>query len=331
MSEEGWDAKAPFNGKVYSTPGGASTKSFLDVLKWQWTRESAPWPEQVENVARPSLPTTLGPSSMAVTFINHATVLLQFPGLNVLTDPVFAERVSPVSFAGPRRVRTPGLALVDLPRVDLVLVSHNHYDHMDEESLKEIHRRHGPRFLVPKGERARLEDWGIERVEEFDWWENVSLPAPLDARVTFAPAAHWSGRGLFDRYATLWGSFYIEKGPWKVYFAGDTGYAAHFRVVRRKLGAPDFALLPIGAYEPRWFMREQHMNPSDAVLAHADLGARRSMGIHFGTFQLTDEALNDPRLHLESARTDAGLTEEDFRAFNEGETRMFEHPGDAKE
>ena len=244
----------------------------------------------------------------------------QFDGLNVLTDPVWSERASPLQWLGPRRVRAPGLAFEALPRIDLVLVSHDHYDHLDLHTLQRLQAVHSPCFVTTLGNRAFLEDHGLAEVHELDWWQQVDVAGAL---VTLTPAQHWSGRGFRGRNRTLWGGFVIERRGLRVFFAGDTGYAAHFRDIRARFGPVDLALLPIGAYEPRWFMRDQHMDPVEAVQAHFDLQARRSIGTHFGCFQLTDEGIDEPVRELAVARRRHGIRDDAFIALETGETHRF--------
>jgi L-ascorbate metabolism protein UlaG (beta-lactamase superfamily) len=308
-----------FDGTVFRNedPGASAGKGLEDFLRWQRTRQSVPWPRWRENTAVPQLPSRLESGECAVTFVNHITFLLQFAGLNVLTDPVWSERVSPVSWAGPKRVRSPGLAFDALPRIDLVLVSHSHYDHLDLDTLQRLERAHRPLVVTCLGNRTFLEEHGLARVIELDWWQDTPLP---NGRLLCTPAQHWSGRGFSGRNRTLWGGFLIETGGRKIYFSGDTGYCAQFVEVRRRCGEVDIALLPIGAYEPRWFMRDQHMNPDEAVRAHLDLGARLSIATHFGCFRLTDEGIDDPVRDLELALQAHGVEPGRFRALETGET-----------
>jgi L-ascorbate metabolism protein UlaG (beta-lactamase superfamily) len=308
-----------FDGEVFRNQNPTSTagRSLGDFLKWQRTSRATPWPKRVENRARPNLPATLESGEIAFTFVNHITYLVQFLGLNVLTDPVYSERVSPVQWSGPRRVRDPGLAFDALPRIDTVLVSHSHYDHLDIDTLLRLERAHHPLFLTGLGNRAFLEEHGLARVRELDWWESVEEDGH---RYTYVPAQHWSGRALSGRNRTLWGGFVIESNGRQVYFAGDTGYWHHFTEIRERCGRVDVAMLPIGAYEPRWFMQDMHMNPDDAVRAHLDLGAALSIGTHYGCFQLTDEGIDEPLRALQGARLRHGVSEQDFVALETGET-----------
>jgi L-ascorbate metabolism protein UlaG (beta-lactamase superfamily) len=309
-----------FDGERFFNPGRPGGRSFKDFLRWQRTRQTKPWPEWVQNRARPELPAHLASGQLALTFINHITFLLQFRGLNVLTDPVYSERVSPFRNLGPKRVRDPGLAFKDLPPIHLVLVTHNHYDHLDIETLLRLQEAHSPRFVTSLGNRAFLAEFGIHAVDDLDWWQSIDVAG---AKVTFTPAQHWSSRRPRNRNRTLWGGFVVSADERQVYFAGDTGYARHFHEVRERFGRVDVALLPIGAYEPRWFMRDQHMNPDDAVRAHLDLDAKQSVGTHFGCFKLTDEGIDDPPLELAAARERHGVSPESFLVLETGETRLF--------
>lgn len=255
---------------------------------------------------------------MAATFVGHSTFLFQFAnGLNVLSDPVWSDRVSPVTFAGPRRARTPAIAFDELPSVQLVLVSHGHYDHLDLATLRRLDERFNPLFLTGLGTHAFLRGHGLRQVKELDWWQSHRFPG---LEVTYVPAQHWSKRSATRQNDTLWGGFWLRSGELRSFFAGDTGLGRHFAVIREKLGPPDLAFLPIGAYEPRWFMREQHMNPEDAVQAHRALGARQSVAMHFGTFQLTDEAIDQPLIDLAAALQAAQSNPEVFVVPGFGET-----------
>jgi L-ascorbate metabolism protein UlaG (beta-lactamase superfamily) len=311
-----------FDGRVFRNldPRVKAAKGLRDFLRWQRTKTPTQWPRWRENTASPRLPARLEAGELAFTFVNHITFLVQAGGLNVLTDPVWSARVSPVQWAGPQRVRPPGLPFEELPRIDLVLVSHNHYDHLDLDTLRRLERTHQPQFVTCLGNRAFLEQHGLGRVKEVDWWDTMPL-AP--GRVLCTPAQHWSGRGLRDRNRTLWGGFVIETGRRTIYFAGDTGYCAQFAEVRRRCGEVDVALLPIGAYEPRWFMQEQHMNPDDAVRAHLDLGAKLSIATHFGCFQLTDEGIDDPVRELGLALRTHAVDPTRFRVLETGETLLL--------
>ncbi len=265
-------------------------------------------------------PVRVGADRIAATFIGHSSFLVQVGGVCVLLDPIWSSRCSPLSFAGPKRVRAPGQRLDALPAVDLLLVSHNHYDHMDLPTLRRIRRRWTPPAATGLGNARHLAKAGVRDAVELDWWESVELAG---ARITYVPAQHFSARTLWDRNRSLWGGFVIEAGGATVYFAGDSGYCPHFAEIGAWFPKIDLALLPIGAYEPRWFMRQQHVNPAEAVQAHLDLRPRRSIGMHFGTFQLTDEAIHAPITALAAARAEAGVPPDAFDVLGFGETREF--------
>ena len=266
-----------------------------------------------------------------ITWIGHATVLAQLGGLNVLTDPIFSTRASPLSFLGPARAQKPGLWLHELPHIDLVLISHDHYDHLDDNSVRALAAQSGgaPLFVVPLGLKAWFAERGIENVVELDWWQSHRLG---DVEIVLTPVQHWSGRGLTDRMHTLWGGFALFAPQLHLFFAGDTGYSKDFADIREHFasrqdaahgGGFDIALLPIGGYEPRWFMQPQHINPDEAVRVHRDLGAKASLGIHWGTFQLTDEPLDEPPRALAAARRAQGVAESAFFTLAIGQTRRL--------
>jgi L-ascorbate metabolism protein UlaG (beta-lactamase superfamily) len=308
-----------FNGERFFNPYSPHGKTAEEVQRWRQTRQKAPWPKRIEDPPQPR-PDRVKEDSIAVTFIGHSTFLVQIGGLCVLTDPIWSERCSPVSFAGPRRVRAPGQSLDALPGVDILLVSHNHYDHMDLPTLRQVRKRWAPLVATGLRNARHLAKAGIGTAVELDWWDSTELAR---ARITYVPAQHFSARTLRDRNRSLWGGFVIEAGGAVVYFAGDAGYCPYFTEIGRRFPRIDLALLPIGAYEPRWFMHTHHVNPAEAVRAHLELKARRSIGMHFGTFQLADEAVDAPVLALHEARVAAGVAEDDFDVLAFGETREF--------
>jgi L-ascorbate metabolism protein UlaG (beta-lactamase superfamily) len=297
-----------------------------DFLAWQRSRigQSVPDPKLDLSPIAPDLAfihANRGErSEFAVTWVGHATALIQIGGVNVLTDPIFSQRASPVQWAGPKRSQRPGVALRDLPHIDVVLVSHNHYDHLDADSVKALAAQAGgsPLFVVPLGVERWLVAAGIANVRALDWWDRIEAGG---VQVHLVPAQHWSRRNWSDAMRTLWGGFVIEGGGRRAFFAGDTGYSATiFKEIGARFGSIDLAALPIGGYEPRWFMRRQHVDPADAVQMHRDLRARRSLGVHWGTFVLTDEPIDQAVADLAAARTKAGLTEADFFTLRHGET-----------
>ena len=261
-------------------------------------------------------------SQDCLTWVGHSTFLLQLGGLNLLTDPHFSGRASPFSFAGPARMSPPGLGFDDLPAIDLVLVSHNHYDHLDEQSVRRIARDHArAQFVVPLGLANWFRAHGIERVTELDWWRSVELGA---ARVSAVPVQHFSGRGVHDRDATLWCGFVVELAGRRIFFAGDTGYSRDFADIAERFPPMDLSLLPIGAYDPRWFMSPVHVDPAEAVRIHQDLRSRLSVAMHWGTFRLTAEPLDEPPKLLAQALSAAGIAAEKFTVFRHGETRLLD-------
>ncbi len=315
-------------------------RGLLALLRWKWQalRDGLPAPPQT---ATPVIVPDLGliqsnaraGAAMvpAVTWVGHATVLVQLGGLNVLTDPMFSNRASPFSFLGPARAQKPGLWPHELPRIDLVVVSHNHYDHLDAGSVKLLAAQSGgpPLFIVPLGLKQWFAGEGITNVVELDWWQSHKLG---DVEVVLTPVQHWSGRSLSDRMETLWGGYAMFAPNLQVFFAGDTGYSKDFADIRARFadrqspaqgGGFDIALLPIGAYEPRWFMRDQHVNAEEAVRIHLDLGAKASLGIHWGTFELTDESLDEPPRALAQARRALNISDSAFFTLAIGQTRRL--------
>ncbi len=255
-----------------------------------------------------------------MTWIGHATMLVRLGGANVLFDPVFSERASPVSFAGPKRVVPLPIDIADLPQIDIVLISHNHYDHLDADSVKRIAAMsHSPRFLVPMGLKAWFAELGIARVDELDWWQQEQHG---DLRITFVPVQHWSKRTLTDANKTLWGGWVVEGEGLSIIHTGDTGYSQDFRDIGERLGPFDMAFIPIGSYAPRWFMKTMHADVPEAVQIRSDLRAARAIGMHWGTFEsLADEPLDEPPIVLARQREQRGLAQEEFDVLKIGETR----------
>ena len=306
------------DGRRFFNPRGHVNRTWLEVLKWRFTSRPAVWPEKIAVTPQP-VPAAPGAGRLVATWINHATFLLQTPAGNLLTDPIFGGRASPFAWAGPPRVHAPGLSFDQLPRINVVLLSHDHYDHCHLPTLRRLAAAHQPLVITPLGNAALVARAGLLRCVELDWWQHHVIST--DCQVTLTPALHWSNRLSGGRNCRLWGGFHLRVAGRSAYFASDTGYDPDlFKTIGHKLGPPDLAMLPIGAYEPRWFMAAQHCNPAEAVQIHCDVGARRSMAMHWGTFQLTDEARGAPLRELAAARAAAGLPEETFRAFNPGES-----------
>jgi len=276
-----------------------------------------PWPSALPVTT--VQPPPLGGASAAVTFIGHSTFLIQTPAGHLITDPIYALKAGPFGWFGPRRVRRPSVAFDDLPRISTILLSHNHYDHCDLRTLRALQERFQPQVITPLGNARLLGSAGITRVEELDWWSE-SRESPF--RVGLTPAQHFSARTPLDRNRALWGGFVFSAGGVRMFFAGDTGYAPHFREVRARWGRVDLAFLPIGAYQPRWFMKDVHMDPAEAVQACQDLGSPASIAMHFGTFQLTTEGIDEPLRALERTLDGHGMPRDAFRALGFGES-MF--------
>ena len=259
-----------------------------------------------------------------LTWIGHSTLLIQYNGVNILTDPHFTQRASPVSFAGPKRDTPPGLSIDDLPIIDLILISHNHYDHLDKLTIKTITKNQPdkpPKIFVP----LKLKQWflnlGITNITELDWQESIKFG---EWQVHAVPVQHWSARTPFDRNKTLWAGWVLETEGFRFFFAGDTGYSKDFKNLSKIFGQFDLAAIPIGAYEPRWFHKKAHVNPEEAVMIHQDINARYSVGIHWGTFIMTDEPVEEPPKRLLVALEKAGISEENFFVMEHGETKVLD-------
>lgn len=309
-----------FDGTRFFDPHWTSTRGPLDFFRWQFTRDQGHWPERAPSPFADTPPRRVTGTGLRISFIGHASILLQTGGLNILLDPVWSERASPVSFAGPRRVNLPGVAFDDLPPIDAALVSHNHYDHLDVHTLSALATPHRSRVLVPLGNDAivREHDNSIA-VEAHDWHEKITLSP--EVAVTLAPMRHWSARGITDRNKALWSSFVIDTPAGRIYHVADSGYGDghYFRAMRERYGPFRLAILPIGAYEPRWFMRENHMNPEEAVQAFRDCGAEYALAHHYGTFQMADDGYAAAPKALDAALAAAGVPAERFRKLRPGE------------
>src|SRR6516164_2851291 len=307
-----------FNGERFFDPQGVPPRSRRELNRWlvdcYWRRSKAKWPAWAPSPYADRPPPRVDGAARRISYVGHASFLLQIAGLNILLDPVWSMRASPFRRVGPKRVNDPGIAFADLPSIDAVLVSHAHYDHLDVATLSRVAAAHRPRVIAPLGNDTimRAHDPPIA-ADAYDWDQRVEIGARVAA--TLVPTHHWSARNLSDRNMSLWASFVIEAPGGRIYFVADSGYGdgGHFRRARERHGPLRVAILPIGAYEPRWFMRDQHMNPAEAVQALRDCGAETALASHFGTFQLTDEAIDAPPIALAEALEAAGIGAERFR------------------
>ena len=300
-----------YDGKLFYNPDARQAPGLLVALRWKLASRPEPSPSFISDVGQSIPPPRVEGSALRTTLVNHSTVLLQQRGSNILTDPIWSERASPLAWIGPRRRRKPGVAWEHLPRIDAVLISHNHYDHLDLPTLRRLAARGDSTFIVPAGAGRLFRSENIKPARELDWGESLPLPG---FTIHCVPALHFSSRGIFDRNMTLWCGYMIECQDRFVYFAGDTAFGRHFGQIREQFGSPRLALLPIGAYEPRWFMSPVHMSPDEAVRAHQTLGAKTSIAIHHGTFQLSDEAIGTPKERLLAC-----LGNESFMVLNNGQ------------
>jgi L-ascorbate metabolism protein UlaG (beta-lactamase superfamily) len=303
-----------FDGARFFNPTGAAGQPF-SALPRLFREPRTPWPDSIE--VSPQRPAPLDDASAIVTFIGHSTFLIQTAAGNILTDPMYSRRAGPLNTMGPARVRNPAIPFDALPPIAVVLLSHNHYDHCDLSTLRRLRQRFDPLVVTPLGNARVVRSTGLRRIEELDWWQQaVSTPMP----VTLTPAQHFSARGPFDRNRALWGGFAFHAGDRRIFFAGDTGYSPFFSAIRQRLGPTDLSLLPVGAYEPRWFMKDVHMNPDEAVRAHLDLDSAQSIGMHFGTFQLTTEGIDEPVRALDAACRSLLVPTDRFRTLEFGES-----------
>ncbi|WP_128547555.1 MBL fold metallo-hydrolase [Larkinella soli] len=312
-----------FDGKQFNNYNGINAKGFREVITWMLSdREKKPWGAFHDVPPGPAPPKRVDGRDLRVTFVNHSTVLLQFDGLNVLTDPVWYDRTSPVQWAGPKRNRPPGIRFDDLPKIDIILLSHNHWDHLDIETFRNLCRRDEPKVYCPLGVRAFLEQKGCRNVSEMDWSQTLTY-RPGTA-IHCVPAQHFSGRGLFDRNATLWCGFVIDSQvAGKLYFVGDTGYGSFFKATGEKYGPMRLSLVPIGAFRPEWFMAPIHCSPAEAVKIHQEVRSQQSVAIHYGTFPLADDGEDEPILQLRNALSANQLPDSVFRALPEGQGQMI--------
>ena len=302
------------NERFKNTNEEAAGKSFRDFLKWTFTNKK---PELVAIDSSDEWKELDSGSTDYMVWIGHATYLINKDNLTILTDPVFSKRASPVRFAGPKRLIPPAIPIDKLPKIDVITVSHNHYDHLDLRSLKKIYKANpNAIFLVPKGDKRRLERRGIENVIEFLWWEEIEIKG---SKFTFTPVQHWSARGIADRNKSLWGGWFMNLKTETIYHAGDTGYSKDFIETKKRLGSPSISLIPVGAYAPMWFMKTNHVNPPEAIQIAIDLESERNFGMHWGTFQLTDEEILEPPKMLKESLRDQGLPDTFFNNLRPGQ------------
>lgn len=312
-----------FDGTRFRNPAGEpeTDRSLGEVLRWRRHSVDNPWPATVD--VAPVVPEARV-EGLRITMVGHATLLIQFAGLNMLTDPVWSDRASPVAFAGPRRVTAPGVALDALPPIDIILLSHSHYDHMDMAALRALHAAHDPLIVTPLGNDTIVHrKIPKARMVVGDWGDRIDIAPGAAAHIV--PALHWSSRSLSDRRMALWGGFVVEAAGKSVYFAGDTGYGTGdiFRAIGARFGPIDLALLPIGAYDPRWFMAAQHCDPEEAVRIFEHVGAKAAVGMHWGTFKLTDEARDEPEVRLAAELARCGIEARRFVALHPADVMDF--------
>lgn len=309
-----------FDGTKFLNGEGYVEKGTGELLKWMFTRKPGEWTEKTaEDVAFGDKPAArISDSSQVITYINHSTFLIQTDSLNIITDPVYSKRVSPFSFAGPKRMRPPGIHFEDLPHLDIVLISHNHYDHLDIKTLEEIKEKHDPLFITPLGIDLYLNKKGISNTVSLDWWKKHDINDAVS--ISAVEAQHFSSRGMFDRDKTLWAGFVIESNAGNIYFAGDTGYNNFFEKIGNDYAPIKTALIPIGAYIPRWFMSPVHVDPAQALQIHKDVGAELSIGMHYGTFPLADDGETDPINDFNEV-----IRDENFILMKEGESKLIKN------
>ena len=310
------------DGTYANTSGVAYESSFNKLLKWSWERRSKNLETFEFEVEVPNYKEIYENENIVITWIGHESFLYQNKDINVLTDPHFTQRASPLNFAGPKRYMAPGMKIDDLPSIDVVTISHSHYDHLDYTSVKLLSEKfENILFLVPLGLKKWFESKGIYNVRELDWWDSFTIKETL---ITFAPVQHWSARGFFDRNETLWGAWHFKNKFHSFIHLGDTGYTDDFRVIREKLGPVDLAAIPIGAYEPRWIMEFSHINPEEAVMTFLDLEASKAIGMAWGTFILTDEPVKEPPRELLKELKKSNISNEDFFILKHGESYLID-------
>ena len=312
-----------FDGTKFHNPDKLRGRGLYDMAKWAITGNRGKWRQlRPKDITYGTIEHSYSMGDdMSITFINHSTFLIQMDGINILTDPVWGKRVSPYSWVGPKRMRPPGIRFDDLPPIDLVLISHNHYDHLDISTVQRLHFEHDPHFITPLGVEQYLNSKGINNTVDLDWWQEYTFDD--DTLITGVPAQHFSGRGVFDRDQTLWCGYVLQHPAGTLYFAGDTSYGSFFTGIGDAFDI-DLSLIPIGAYKPRWFMQPIHTDPDEAVQIHRDVQSSVSIGSHFGTFPLADEGMDEPKDDLATAQNKYSITESDFFVLEEGATFTYQ-------
>jgi L-ascorbate metabolism protein UlaG (beta-lactamase superfamily) len=305
-----------FDGKKFINPGGVEAKGFKDIFKWMREgRSPREWKEDLTPPVHQKLKESKN-GECTITFINHSTFLIQMDGLHILTDPVWSKYASPFQFTGPKRMKQPGLNINSLVKVDYVLLSHNHYDHLDLKALKQLERLYSPEFITALGVDLFLINKGIRNVKSIDWWQNIQLQ---QINLCGTPAQHFSSRGLFDRNRTLWCGFTLKSKNYNIYYVGDSGYGPFFQEIGDRLGPFDASIIPIGAFKPEWFMQPIHVNPTQALQIHADVKSKRSIACHFGTFPLADDNMDEPEKLLQQGLKLNGFKNGDFVSLGNGQ------------
>ena len=314
--------------KGFINPDLKQDHGFFDFLRWRWNRlwMDIPSADSYDFPVAKNDPEFLrtNQTQKTLTWIGHATMLFQIDGVNILTDPQFSERTSPVQWAGPKRVVPPGISMADLPPIHIVFISHDHYDSLDKNSILNLYNRKegkNTRFFVPLGMKKWFDNLGVPSAIEMDWWDEHHLD---DLRIIATPMQHWGKRSPFSRNQHLWASWIVMSKDFRFFFGGDTGYSPHFQEAGDRYGPFDLSLLPIGAYEPRWFMKNHHINPEEAVQAHLDLRSKKSVAMHWGTFMLTDEPLDEPPRRLKEAMKKEEIPDDEFLVLKHGETIVID-------
>lgn len=298
-----------------------SDHSFSDHIKWMWEMETIKWPEWIDDPPQPAPIPYVKEGELRITYVNHSTVLIQMDWINILTDPIWSERAGPISWVGTKRVRAPGVKIEDLPNIDIILISHDHYDHLDMTTLQQLNEKYQPIILVGLGVKSRLQSIeGKKSIVELDWWQEHIYSK--GTKITFVPSRHNSGRGIFDKNKTLWGGFVIEGPAGSVLFMGDTAIGVFLKEIKNEFSHFRLAILPIGSYEKRWFMKNQHINPEDAVTVHKMLDVTQSVGIHFGTFkEHPEQTIDAHEKDLKVAVEKYNISESEFWILKFGEGR----------